>query len=80
MGRRQSKKDAAEARTPDPVEEGAVLHRSQSSVSVKRDAKGNYQFEVKAYADTPEEAVERAQSMCEAMDNFLSKLKTGKEG
>lgn len=74
MARRESKKPASK---PDPVEPGAVLYRSQSSAEVKRDAKGNYQYTVKAYADTTEEAVERAQTMGQAMDNFLDKLKTG---
>lgn len=64
---------------PKTDDQEAVLYRSQSSVTVKRDSKGNRQYEVKAYADTPEEAVEKAQEMAAAMDKFIDGLSKGKE-
>ena len=38
----------------------AVLERSQPSVEIKRDPKGNAVFTVKAYADTMKEALREA--------------------
>lgn len=64
---------------PKTDDQEAVLYRSQSSVVVKRDSKGNRQYEVKAYADTPEEAVEKAKEMAAAMDIFVDGLSKGKE-
>lgn len=40
--------------------ENVTLERSQSSVEIKRDAKGANVFTVKAYADTVEEAAQKA--------------------
>lgn len=37
-----------------------VLTKSQSSVTIKRDSKGTLGYEVKAYADTVEDAVNEA--------------------
>jgi len=64
---------------PKGEDQEAVLYRSQSSVMVKRDAKGTRSYEVKAYADTPDEAVAQAQSMAEAIDGFIDGLNRGKE-
>lgn len=41
----------------DLVYEYAVMKRSQPSVEIKQDAKGNVSYTVKAYADTLEAAV-----------------------
>jgi hypothetical protein len=40
--------------------EEVVLNKSQPSVSISKNAKGTAQFEVKAYADTMDEALAQA--------------------
>lgn len=49
--------------------DGAVLTRSQPSVTIKLDGKGVYSFEVKAYADTMTEALEEAIEACRTLDD-----------
>lgn len=78
MARKVAKKAEASSK-PELTQPEAVLHRSQSSVSLKRDSKGVHQYEIKAYADDPDEAVQRASDMAESMEVFLGKLKQGKE-
>ena len=52
----------------------AVLFRSQPSISVNRDAKGIYKFEVKVYADTIEECETKAKATVESMSKFIDRL------
>lgn len=80
VARRGEEKTPAKPTKPtNATEAEAVLYRSQSSVAVKRDAKGIRQYEVKAYADTAEEAVDKATEMAAALDKFVDGLIKGKE-
>lgn len=51
------------------------LHRSQSSVTVKRDAKGVQSYEVKVYADDVDDALFQAKAAAEDLDGFLAEVK-----
>jgi hypothetical protein len=55
-------------------QENITLVRSQSSVMIKRDAKGIFQFEVKSYADTLEEAQGKAESVVNSLCAFVERL------
>jgi len=45
------------------VQESAVMKRSQPSVEIKKDAKGNVSFTVKVYDDSPVDAATRAKEV-----------------
>jgi len=45
-----------------------LLQKSQSSCTIKRDPKGITSFEIKAYADTLEEAVKKAEKEFRGLD------------
>ena len=49
------------------------LHRSQPSVTLKRDAKGVMSFEVKVYADDVDDALFQAKAAAEDLDGFINK-------
>jgi hypothetical protein len=55
--------------------EGQEIQRSQSSVKIARNGKGEASFEVKAYADTIEEAIKLA---VDADKKVAEALKGGK--
>ncbi|MNC53840.1 hypothetical protein D3C75_1032840 [compost metagenome] len=45
-----------------------VIERTQSSVVIKRDAKGNRSYEVKAYSEDVNDAMENALEVMEKLD------------
>jgi hypothetical protein len=51
------------------VDQEAVLTRSQPSVTIKLDGKGVFSYEVKAYADTMEEALAQAVMAVNNLEN-----------
>jgi len=55
----------------DMENQNVELQRSQSSVQFKRDAKGTLSYEVKVYADTPEEALAKAMAASKQADAFI---------
>lgn len=55
--------------------ENIEIQRSQSSVKITRNAKGEASYEIKAYADTIEEAIKLA---VEADKKVAAELKGGK--
>jgi hypothetical protein len=51
------------------ADQEAVLTRSQPSVTIKLDGKGVFSYEVKAYADTMEEALAQAVMAVNNLEN-----------
>jgi len=56
-----------------------TLTRSQPSVMVKRDGKGVYTYEVKAYADDLGEALDEAVAAMEKLDDLLARRTPGRD-
>jgi len=65
------KQGAQEAKLEAAIEEMAVMKRSQPSVEIKRDAKGQISYTVKVYNDDPEKAREMALTEIEALDEHF---------
>jgi putative NADH-flavin reductase len=64
-------KTTAEPKPVGTVEQEAVLTRSQPSVLIKIDSKGSKSYEVKAYADTMEEALVQAVKASNTLDSMM---------
>jgi len=68
-------KTTTEQKPAGTVEQEAVLTRSQPSVLIKRDGKGTYSFELKAYADNMEDALKEAINALGVLDEICLKNK-----